>query len=85
MPSLPCCQERERVGKWKLSTSLCEFEDRLLCNDLIMITYYGDDHGSLGIRLGDGQGHHGHSSQDEGHDYNKSGSSLVLNNDECTC
>jgi hypothetical protein len=49
-----------------LSTSLCTLEDRLLPNDLIMITNYREDHGALGERLGDEQGHRGRSRQDGG-------------------
>jgi hypothetical protein len=47
-----------------LSISLCAFKDRLLPNDLIVIRNYGDDHGALGERLGDGQGRHERSSQE---------------------
>lgn len=46
-----------------ISTSSCVFEDKMLHNDLIMIKNNGKDQREM---LGDGQGHHGCSRQDEG-------------------
>lgn len=52
-----------------LSTSLCNFEDRLLPINLITISNYGENDVALGERLEDGKGRHGRSSQDEGPPY----------------
>lgn len=50
-----------------LSTSLCNFEDRLL--PINLIGNFGENDVALGERLEDGKGRHGRSSQDEGLPY----------------